>query len=179
MHVHEHVKLDATALTCDHTDMTEKPSQTVVRAWARLMKAQRSALASIEHALKAAGLPPLDWYDVLLEVERAGDNGLRPFELERAMLLAQYNLSRLVDRIERAGYVERRVCEEDGRGQLIVITAAGRAIRRKMWPVYAKAIESAVGQHLTGKEAEALDSLLGKLIEKNTPVDALATARKL
>jgi DNA-binding MarR family transcriptional regulator len=168
MHLHEYVKLDADAWICDYAGMSNKPSQTVVRAWARLMKAQQLALASIERALKAAGLPPLDWYDVLLEVERAGDNGLRPFGLERSMLLAQYNLSRLVDRIERAGYVERRVCQEDGRGQLIVITAAGRAIRRKMWPVYAKAIESAVGQHLTGKEAEALDGLLGKLIEKNT-----------
>lgn len=150
--------------------MTEKPSKTAVRAWARLMKAQQLALASIQRALKAAGLPPLDWYDVLLEAERAGNNGLRPFELERAMLLAQYNLSRLVDRIERAGYVERRVCEDDGRGQLIVITAAGRAIRRKMWPVYAQAIDTAVGQHLSGKEAEALDGVLGILIEKNTAV---------
>ncbi len=148
--------------------MTEKPSKIVVRTWARLMKAQQLALASIELALKSAALPPLDWYDVLLEVERAGEHGLRPFELERAMLLAQYNLSRLVDRIERAGYVERRACEKDGRGQLIAITAAGRAIRRKMWPVYAQAIETAVGQHLSGKEADALDSLLGKLIEKNT-----------
>ena len=84
------------------------------------------------------------------------------------MLLPQYNLSRLVDRIERAGYVERRVCEEDGRGQLIAITGAGKAMRRKMWPVYAQAIELAIGQHLTGAEAEALDGLLGKLIEKNT-----------
>ena len=148
--------------------MSDKPSKTAVRAWARLMKAQQLALASIELALKSAGLPRLDWYDVLLEVERAGENGLRPFELERAMLLAQYNLSRLVDRLERAGYVERRVCEEDGRGQLIVIAGAGKAMRRKMWPFYAQAIESAVGQHLSGKEAEALDGLLGKLIEKNT-----------
>lgn len=147
--------------------MTERPTKIVVRTWARLMKAQQLTLASIEQALKAAGLPPLDWYDVLLEVERAGANGLRPFELERAVLLAQYNLSRLVDRIERAGYVERRACEEDGRGQLIAITAAGKAIRRKMWPVYAQAIEMAIGQHLTGKDAEALDGVLGKLIEKN------------
>jgi DNA-binding MarR family transcriptional regulator len=148
--------------------MTDKPSKPAVRAWARLMKAQQLALASIDRALKAAALPPLDWYDVLLEVERAGEHGLRPFELERSMLLAQYNLSRLVDRIERASYVERRVCEDDGRGQLIVITVAGKAMRRKMWPVYAQAIESAVGQHLSVREAEALDGLLGKLIEKNT-----------
>jgi DNA-binding MarR family transcriptional regulator len=146
----------------------ERPTKIVVRTWARLMKAQRLALASIERGLKEAGLPPLGWYDVLLEVERAGGDGLRPFELERAVLLAQYNLSRLVDRIEGAGYVERRACEDDGRGQLIAITAAGKAIRRKMWPVYAQAIEIAMGQHLSVKDAESLDAILGRLIEKNT-----------
>jgi len=128
------------------------------------MKAQQSALAVIERDLKGAGLPPLVWYDVLLEVERAGKGGLRPFELERRMLLAQYNLSRLIDRIERAGYVERRTCEEDGRGQLIGITESGKAIRRMMWPVYAHAIEAAVGKHLSPKEAKTLDGLLGLLI---------------
>src|SRR5579864_6030677 len=143
--------------------MTERPGETVVRAWARLMKAQQLSLAAIERDLKAAGLPPLVWYDVLLEVERAGDEGLRPFELERAMLLAQYNLSRLIDRIEAAGYVERRACEVDGRGQLIAITARGRAVRRKMWPVYARAIEAALGRHLTAEQAEDLDALLGLL----------------
>jgi hypothetical protein len=47
-----------------------------------------------------------------------------------------------------------------------IIEAAGKALRRKMWPVYASAIETAVGQHLTGTEAETLDELLGRLIEK-------------
>jgi DNA-binding MarR family transcriptional regulator len=146
--------------------MTQRPSKIVVRAWARLMKAQQLALAAIERELKGAGLPPLVWYDVLLELERAGNDGLRPFELERAMLLAQYNLSRLIDRIERAGYLERRACEDDGRGQLIVITERGKAIRRKMWPVYAQAIESSVGSNLSAKQAEVLDDLLGLLIDQ-------------
>ncbi|NJO32199.1 MAG: winged helix-turn-helix transcriptional regulator [Rhodospirillales bacterium] len=145
--------------------MTESPSKTVVRAWARLMKAQQQALASVESALKAASLPPLAWYDVLLELERAGPGGLRPFELEQRLLLAQYNLSRLVDRIEGAGYIGRKPCEEDGRGQLLAATDAGKAIRRKMWPVYARAIEAAIGQRLSSKEASALDGLLGRLIE--------------
>jgi DNA-binding MarR family transcriptional regulator len=81
------------------------------------------------------------------------------------MLLAQYNLSRLIDRIEHTGYLERRVCEDDGRGQLIVITQRGKAIRRKMWPVYARAIEAAVGKNLSAKQAVALDDLLRLLID--------------
>ena len=81
------------------------------------------------------------------------------------MLLAQYNLSRLIDRMERAGYVERRACEEDGRGQEIVATAKGLALRRRMWPTYARAIEAAVGRHLSPRQAETLEDLRGRLID--------------
>jgi len=149
--------------------MAGKPSQTVERAWARLIKAQRAALGGVEAALKAAELPPLSWYDALLELERAGTPGLRPFELERAMLLEQYNLSRLIDRMEKAGYLERQVCAEDGRGQIVAITTAGKAMRRRMWPVYAAAIQDAFGRHLSEQQAKSLDTLLGALIAARAP----------
>lgn len=143
--------------------MENAPSETVIRAWARLVRAQRVALSKVEAALKQAGLPQLSWYDVLLELERAGGNGMRPFELERRLLLPQYGLSRLLERIERAGYIERGPCDEDGRGQVVAITAAGVAVRRRMWPVYAAAIEDAVGANLAAREAKQLADLLGKL----------------
>ena len=56
--------------------MKSHPRDTVVRAWARLTQAQQIVHASIEGTLKAAKLPPLAWYDALLELERAGDRGL-------------------------------------------------------------------------------------------------------
>src|SRR4029453_3402568 len=146
--------------------MSDKPAEGTIRAWARLMKAQNQALASVDGALKAAGLPPLGWYDVLLETERAGRDGLRPFELERAMLLAQYNLSRLIDRMAAAGYVERRPCADDGRGHLIAVTEAGRACRRGVGPVYPRAIGAAVGRRLSAKQAATLGELLGHLLDE-------------
>ena len=145
--------------------MKDIPNKTTVSAWARLMKVQQKALVEIETALAVAELPPLAWYDVLLELERSGDLGLRPFELEREMLLAQYNLSRLVDRIEKAGYVERRACEDDGRGHVIVITTTGRNMRRRMWPIYAQAIQASLGDHLTDKQTEVLNDLLATLLK--------------
>jgi len=148
--------------------MSGNPSETVVRAWARLIKAQRQALAAIERALSAAKLPPLAWYDVLLELERAGGS-LRPFELEREMLLAQYNLSRLIDRLEKAGYVERCACANDRRGQVIAITTAGKTMRRRMWSVYGPAIQATVGDHLSPRQTDLLATLLGALIEKSVP----------
>ena len=57
--------------------MKETASDASVAAWTRLVRAQAAALGSVEGALKGAGLPPLAWYDVLLEVERM-PGGLRP-----------------------------------------------------------------------------------------------------
>jgi DNA-binding MarR family transcriptional regulator len=138
------------------------PNDAVQRAWVRLIRAKQKALASIEQALKKAKLPPLAWYDALLELERAGGS-LRPFELEREMLLAQYNLSRLIDRLEKAGYVERRAYANDRRGQVIAITGAGKAIRRRTWSVYGPAMQAAVGDRLSPTQIDTLSALLGAL----------------
>ena len=143
--------------------MSDEPSEAVVSAWVGLLRAHRRALGLVEERLKAAGLPPLAWYDALLELERAGAAGMRPFELERATLVQQYNLSRLIDRLERAGYVERSPCPGDGRGQFLHLTAAGRDVRRRSWPVYAAAIEEAVGSRLEEADAARLAALLRPL----------------
>jgi DNA-binding MarR family transcriptional regulator len=142
------------------------PSDAVIRAWARLERAHRTAQSTVEARLKKAGLPPLVWYDALLELERADPAGVRPFELQKEMLFAQYNLSRLVDRLEAAGHVARAASEEDGRGQVLTITKSGRALRRRMWPVYAAAIEAVIGSHLSETEASTLGDLLGRLYGK-------------
>jgi hypothetical protein len=47
------------------------------------------------------------------------------------------------------------------------MTDRGKAMRRKMWPIYARAIQSAVGEHLSAAQADALDALLGRLITAN------------
>jgi DNA-binding MarR family transcriptional regulator len=78
--------------------------------------------------------------------------------------LAQYNVCRLVDRLEREKLVERHQCRLDGRNNVLLITAKGRALRRAMWPVYAAAIEAHFGAHLSEREAEHLARLLAKFV---------------
>ena len=129
----------------------------------RLVRAHRAAVSNVEAALRAAGHPPLEWYDVLLELERAG--ALRPRDLQARLLLAQSNVSRLLDRMAAAGAVERQPCDDDGRGYLVAATVSGRALRLHMWPTYAGAIEAAVGRWLKGDEAGMLADLLGRMIE--------------
>lgn len=138
-------------------------SKEAVDAWARLVRVSQVLLSAVESDLKADGFPPLSWYDVLLELRRAGPGGLRPFELERAMLLAQYNISRLVERLLKAGYVARRPCEEDARGQILSITPHGERLLRRMWPAYRAAIRRHFADRLGDGDAEALARILGRL----------------
>ncbi|MDY6828824.1 MAG: helix-turn-helix domain-containing protein [Pseudomonadota bacterium] len=127
------------------------------------MSTSRTLLEAVETALKSAGHPPLAWYDALLELEKASPEGLRPFELKERLLLPQYGTSRLLDRMVKAGLVERQDCEGDGRGQIVSISEQGRSIRRAMWPVYASVLSEAIGTKLTSKEAMTLTRLLSKL----------------
>jgi DNA-binding MarR family transcriptional regulator len=90
---------------------------------------------------------------------------LRQTGVQDRTQLAQYNVCRLVDRLEREGLVERRQCQLDGRNNVLIITQKGRALRRQMWPVYASAIEEHVGTRLTEVEADQLVRLLGKLLQ--------------
>ncbi len=147
------------------TPLKASPSKTTLKTWARLVRAHHRAISQVEGDLKAADLPPLAWYDALLELERAGDDGLRPNVLQDHLLLPQYGLSRLLARLEDAGYVRRTPCSEDGRGQVFAITEAGRHIRERMWPVYAAALEATIGTQLTARESADLSALLAKLIK--------------
>ncbi|RWC29467.1 MarR family winged helix-turn-helix transcriptional regulator [Mesorhizobium sp.] len=145
--------------------MTEKtaPMPEAIKAWARLMRVSRQLMESAEEALKAAGLPPLAWYDVLHELAEAGEGGLRPFQLIERTLFAQYNISRLLARLEADGLVEKLPVADDGRGQTIRITAKGRGTRRDMWAVYGRSIAELVGAKLSADELTMVSALLGRL----------------
>ena len=147
--------------------MTSPPSEMVVRAWARLVKAEHHVLGAVEADLRRAGLPPLAWYDALLELRRGPAEGLRPHELEGRTLLAQHGISRLLARLERAGCIDRQPAPDDARGYLVTTTEVGRELMRRMWPVYGAAIQRHVGDMLDGdREATLLADLLGRLLER-------------
>ncbi|MDG4874685.1 MarR family winged helix-turn-helix transcriptional regulator [Mesorhizobium sp. WSM4935] len=144
--------------------MTKKsPSPEAIAAWARLVRVSRQLIERTEDALKANGLPPLAWYDVLHELAEAGEGGLRPFELIDRVLLAQYNVSRLLARLEADGLVEKLPVSDDGRGQTVRITANGREMRRRIWAIYGASIAELLGARLSAEELRTLAALLGRL----------------
>lgn len=110
-------------------------------AWMGLIKAQQYLTDKVEDELKKNGLPPYSWYDVLLELDKAPDGSLRLNDLGKKVLLNKYNVTRLIDRLEKEGLVSRDACPVDGRGKMACITPKGRMLRQKMWPVYYRVIK--------------------------------------
>jgi len=132
--------------------------------WPLFLTAHAVLVERIESRLAQAGLPPLAWYDVLWGLERAPDQRLRMSELAEKVVLSRSNLTRLVDRLEDAGLVERERSEEDRRGAYAVLTESGRAVRRSMWPVYAQGIKELFESQLGDEEAAAMGAMLRRLL---------------
>ena len=122
--------------------------------------------ARVGRQAEAEGALPLDWYDVLLALENAPDNRLRMGELVEHVVLSPSGLTRLVDRIEKAGLVERRLCPNDRRAFEVELTQAGRAAREQSWPIYARAVAQGFGDRYSDEEAAQLAALLGRQMEE-------------
>jgi len=125
-------------------------------AWSLFLTAHALVVEEIEKRLSAAGLPPLAWYDALWALERAPQGTARMFEMAERMVIARYNLTRLMDRIEAAGLVERFRSDEDRRATYARITPEGLALRRKMWKVYGPAIDELFLSQLPQAQQDAM-----------------------
>lgn len=160
MHTLSCCKLYASA----YNENMTKNDDTTIAAWVSLVRAHRAAFAQVETSLKDAGFPPLAWYDALLELCRE-PKGLRLQDMESRMLLPQYNISRLADRLAAESLVKKEVDPCDARSRVLTITGEGRELLKSMWPVYAKGIEKAIGIKLNHDEAVAISKLLKKVTD--------------
>ena len=142
-----------------------KDADTKSHAWAVLLTAHATLIEKIEAALAEAKLPPLGWYDVLWELEKAEGGKLRMHELARRIVLSRSSLTRLADRLEDARLIEREDTPHDRRGYHCVITRAGLAMRRKMWPVYKAEIERLFSKHISVDEARTIGDALGRAVK--------------
>jgi len=132
-------------------------------AWRALLNAHARVTGHIEAALAEAGLPPLSWYDVLWPLHRASGRRLRVGALAEQVTLSRTGLTRLLDRVERDGLIRREPAPEDRRGSYVVITAAGSAVLRKMWPVYELALEDTFAARV--RNARTLERALAPLTD--------------
>ncbi len=139
--------------------------------WRSLLTAHTKILDRIAEKLTQADLPPLEWYDVLLTLKEAPDNRLRLSELAERILLTRSNLTRLVDRLEKADLLYRKSCPSDRRGTYAVLTAAGLAMQQKMWIVYAEGISEHFASHISEDEAKVLQTICDRLLSNSAQIN--------
>ena len=111
-----------------------------IATWRAFLRAHSTMLRRISRDLDDAGLPPLPWYDVLAALRDAPGRRLRQVELAEQVLLSNSGLSRLLDRIEAKGLLERVACATDRRSFHVALTDDGEAMLQRMAPVYARGI---------------------------------------
>jgi DNA-binding MarR family transcriptional regulator len=97
-----------------------------LRAWRGLLRVHAQLSKALDAQLDAAHGLQLTSYEVLLYLSEADGARMRMNDLAASVLLSRSGLTRLVDRLERDGYLERCSCAHDARGAFAVLTPAGR-----------------------------------------------------
>jgi DNA-binding MarR family transcriptional regulator len=127
--------------------------------WRAFLNAHARVTRAISRDLAAAGLPDLSVYDVLWALYK---RPLRVNQLADAVVLSPTAMSRFVDRLERDGYVRREPDPEDRRALQLTITRDGRALLKKMWPIYSRGIDEHFAAHL-GRSAKTIRATLERM----------------
>ena len=102
-------------------------------------------------------------YDVLFTLSRCPSRRARLHELNREILLSQPSLSRMVERLESAGYVAREPDPADGRSTVVVLTDDGAQMQRRIGAKHAASIRRYLGPALDEDELRTLQELCDKL----------------
>jgi DNA-binding MarR family transcriptional regulator len=140
------------------------PDEVRGRAWRTFLAAHAAVIDQIERGLAAEEELPLGHYDVLLALDGAPGRRLRMSELARNVVLSRSGLTRLVDRLEAAGLLQRERCDDDRRGCYAVLTETGHEALRRARPVYLRGVAEHFGRHLDDEEVRVLDESLGRIL---------------
>jgi DNA-binding MarR family transcriptional regulator len=132
--------------------------------WRLFLTAQVKLRDRIEAKLDQENLPSLEWYDVLYTLKEAPEQRLRLSELAEKVLLTRSNLTRLVDRLENAGLLQRMSCPSDRRGTFAVLTETGLAMQEQMWLIYAEGIVEYFASQINDEEVEVLQQVLQRML---------------
>jgi DNA-binding MarR family transcriptional regulator len=139
------------------------PDDWRLTAWRSFLRTHTHLLRQLEHQLQAHGKIALGSYDVLVQLAEAPENRLRMSELAEAVLLSRSGLTRLVDRLQKDGLVQRQPDVEDARGTYTVLTAKGRDTLRDASQVHLAGVSNLVLDRLSEPELRQLQALMIKL----------------
>lgn len=135
-----------------------------IMTFGRLVEASALLTRALDDELEAAVGIPLLWYGVLLHLGRS-PGGFRPIsELVAATAFTSGGVTRLVDRIEQAGYVERRACASDRRVTYVGLTERGHELLEQASAVHARGIQEHLVDVLDAAELAQLDAILAAVV---------------
>ncbi|MDY3695941.1 MAG: MarR family transcriptional regulator [Proteus mirabilis] len=104
--------------------------------WFSFVKAHKLIIRKIEAKLAEAKLPVYAWYDILWGLESGVNGTRRMHELADVVVIERYNLTRMIDRLEKEQLVIRTRSDDDRRAAFATITEKGKALRKEMWIIY-------------------------------------------
>jgi DNA-binding MarR family transcriptional regulator len=130
-------------------------------------EAHAAVCARLEAALQAGHGLSLRWYDVLLQLHAAPAGRLTMRELGRAVVISKSGLTGLVDRMQRAGLVERSGDPDDRRVVHVTLTPAGAETYRDARADHRTAVAERFLAHVSGDEAVVMEQALRRVRDEN------------
>ncbi|MCH4564149.1 MULTISPECIES: MarR family winged helix-turn-helix transcriptional regulator [Halomonas] len=104
-------------------------------------------------------------FDVLATLRRAGTpHALTPTQLFEALMISSGGMTNRLDRLEKAGLIQRSPNPEDRRGTLVSLTEKGLELMNRLVPLHVEN-EARLLSALSREEQETLGRLLGKLLD--------------
>lgn len=129
------------------------------RAWRALVESTKVLFDALDRELQRDADMPHAYFEVLVRLSEAPERSLRMSELADATSSSRSRLSHAVARLEERGWVERRDCETDRRGQVATLTAAGFTVLRQAAPGHVAAVRRYVVDALDPAQLAALTEI--------------------
>lgn len=140
------------------------------RAFVALLRAHVATTRRLSSALENDHGLTLSDYEVLLHLAHAPDRMMRRVDLARSVLLTPSGITRLLDRLERWGYVDAAKCETDARVTYAHLTDAGHDKLSNAARTHVEDIRLEFAERFSADEVDALGELLSRL-ESGAPTE--------
>jgi DNA-binding MarR family transcriptional regulator len=131
--------------------------------WQEFLRAHRTIIEKMAAQMKRDHNLPLEWFDVLIHLADLPDGRLRQRALRDRLLLSESGVSRLLLRMEQAGFIARNTAGEDKRGMEITLTDKGRTAVIEATESHVEMVSTLFTQRLTQTDLNALGRVLPKL----------------
>jgi DNA-binding MarR family transcriptional regulator len=142
---------------------TQAPSEQGLAAWIQLLRSHAALTRELSARLEAGHGLSLRDYDVLVQLYWAPDRRLRRIDLARTVILSPSGVTRLLDGLERAGWVAKDDCASDGRVTYAVLTDSGLEKFEQARVQHHADIQELFASQFTPEECIRLEQLLGRL----------------